>query len=264
MEKVHLVTIATEGHPFDEGQSLVHLAEAYGKKSVQAGFASFAIVTPRSAGAFSHKVARKTRNRTKEMLLAERLFRGTRWKATWAATGFLRWKPDAILQRFDSADIQENELLVYHDCDWKSYPEYLDGLHDQTEFFLRETQNYDVLLFQDSDEPIRKGVKTELLLSRLLWEFPWQEIPGVWAGSLVVRKNARGRKFLKAWIRSCSPWAVTQATVFPRAKGFFWHTNEQACLSILWHRNQANQRRWRLMPLHGRAIPPRAFPSVST
>lgn len=257
-ERVHLVLFHSEGPPHDAGTPLRREAELL-RTRVHGTFDSVRISTPR---------ALRRRDASWEPLLADYrdwvesrpdYFPGLPWNPSWAANGFLAWKPRLILERLRDDDVSDGDIVVYHDSNVTKYPQYLEGARRWSSYQRRRMHGRSVLLFIDGVSDLRQDVKHELL-SEFLDDLPQRFVPSVWAGCLAVRRDDEGIRFVSEWadlssdLRRVSP--VTAPPFDPR---FIWNTGEQATLDVLWHSRIAagDDRAIRTTNLRGRrAIPP--------
>jgi hypothetical protein len=159
------------------------------------------------------------------------------YNKNWAALNFLLWKPLLIQDVIqNNSKIKSGDIVLYHDINIERYPEYLHGMHKWKKIINQKMKNKSILLFCDNDMTINQDTKKELI-DKYLANFKQPEnLHHIWAGALAVRKDEMGISYIKSWNEICSNISnISPVTLHPDAPGFIWHSQEQACLSVLYH-----------------------------
>jgi len=255
-EKVHFLSFYTEGDGKDQGLNLA--AEA----QILLGHVDkyFSSVTMRSPKSLIDQDARwadlfKDRRdwvRTKY----KNSISGFKWSENWAAMNFLVWKPHLIKRELlESNEINFGDILFYHDVNVSKYPDYLSGVKDWVEYLQSNMKGKSVLLFDDDRLPLQIDCKTELIEKYKCQEF--ENNGHTWAGAIAIRKDEDGIKFVSDWVEMVSDIDnVSPITNFGNRKGYVWHSQEQACLSILFFLNLSNLSIKKVFLFERRRIPP--------
>jgi len=236
-KKIHLVTFFTEGPGFDNGLDLRAEATKF-LKEAKPYFDSVIAACPRVLISENDSWASIFEDRRPwvEKELIKKSINLT-WNENWAALNFLIWKPKLLEYILISKDfINPEDIIFYHDINTTRYPEYLYRIEEWSDYIKNEINQYSVLLFNDNNMKIYQDTKQELLLRYLGEENEWKHIHHIWAGALAIRNDHFGRQFLGEWVGMCSQIEnVSPVTDFSKKNGFIWHSQEQACLSVLYY-----------------------------
>jgi hypothetical protein len=158
----------------------------------------------------------------------------------WAKTGYFRWKPELMLKRLRSSDVSSEDIVFYHDSDVNTRPDYLSGVESWASWVEQEMKGFDVLVFLDSHRKIQSDVKPEvreLFLGRVRGRLP---LSSLWAGAFAVRNSPGGLAFVEAWTAFCGDFDLLgPQTREVRVGRFWWHSGDQALLTMLWHTRRA-------------------------
>lgn len=178
------------------------------------------------------------------------------WNRDWAAIGHLLWKPLALKAWLASDTVEDGDVVFYNDCDFRKYPEYLNRPRQTMDFIANAIYGTHTLVFSDSPQPLREGVRRELLeqhLSPAAWH-----APRLWAGAFAVRKSRQGVSFVDSWVEECTVETLDPLSNRAQFEDFVWNTGEQAALSLLWYRDYSDRpdESRRVDLSGGRAIPP--------
>jgi hypothetical protein len=188
-----------------------------------------------------------------------------RWNENWAALNFLLWKPALINYVLKHDDrIQYGDTVFYHDVDIKKYPAYLYDIKKWQTYIKNKIANRSVLLFNDNNTRLVKDVKMELLLKSFEDIHSAKYLHHIWAGALAIKKNDYGLQFADRWMELTEILENrSQLTKYSTEKGFYWHSQEQACLSVLYH-NEKQSKQIGCEFLNGdRCMPPKKFSNVT-
>jgi len=253
---VHLRTISTKGAPLDSGEDLYGTANKFLKRA-RPYFDSVGQMTFNEARkTFTVFQAQISDLRAKERSSFESSAQ-VRWNQSWAAVGHLVWKPLAIRYWLEDERVPPGDILFYHDCNFRKYPEYLVGLRRQRHYLREKLNGKDFAVFTDYERPLSEGIRGEILNEYL--DSSDHHNPRVWAGAVAIRKTAAGHNFVDEWISLCSPENLSPISQLPQQRNFIWHTGEQAMLTLEWYRRRASDpdAGVRLYLGEGRMIPPR-------
>tara|TARA_B100000767_G_scaffold27340_1_gene23774 strand:+ start:3254 stop:4099 length:846 start_codon:yes stop_codon:yes gene_type:complete len=236
---IHLLTFYTEGGDNDLGLNLLDVKNTF-EKQAKKHFSSIIISCPRKLIANESKwlnIFKDQREWTKEQIRLT----GTNfpWNKNWAALNFLLWKPILIRDILLNNDlIKTGDIIFYHDINIKTYPEYLHGMHKWKDFIHDHMKNKSILLFNDNNMTINKDAKKELIDKYLNNTEDPNKLHHIWAGALAIRKDETGVSFINEWYNICIDKSNrSPVTSYPNEPDFIWHSQEQACLSILYHLN---------------------------
>lgn len=265
-EKIHLVCLATEGPPFDKGLPIYSECETV-IRVADLDFKSIEISTPSRLINESFVWVERFRDYRQliENEIKEKSLDRLNWNKSWASFGLMVWKPWLILRRIEQSDIEENEIVLYHDLNILKYPSYIKSLKKAPEYVPKVMGFSSVLLFFDGIADMRQDIKHELISEISNFEIDVFH-PTIMAGFLAIRKNDHGIEFLKRWCMFTEIYKnINPVSLPPYDPRFIWHTPEQATLSIIAH--EASKLRIchiRLVNLRGsRSIPGSFFPSAS-
>lgn len=235
--KIHLVTFFTEGAGLDNGLDLRAQASEFLNRA-KPYFNSVTIACPRELISENESWVSifEDRRAWVELELAKQSINLT-WNQNWAALNFLIWKPKFLEQILISKhSINPGEIIFYHDINIARYPEYLYRIEDWSNFITNKMKQHSVLLFNDNNMKIYQDTKQELLQGYLGSENDWNHLHHIWAGALAIRNDDFGRRFLGEWVGMCSQVKnVSPITNFSKYPGYVWHSQEQACLSVLYY-----------------------------
>lgn len=159
------------------------------------------------------------------------------YNKNWAALNFLLWKPMLINHVLEcDPRISDGDVLFYHDVDVHKYPDYLKGIDDWGSYISEKIKGRSVLLFNDNDKKIDNDVKYEMLKKYFEDIKQAKKLHHVWAGAIAIKKDEYGLAFTKRWEELTNDLDNrSQLTNYGKIKGFHWHSQEQACLSVLYH-----------------------------
>jgi len=262
--RVHLVLFQTEGPPHDLGLPLTQEADLL-RDVARDAFDSVVVATPRSLLGQDASWAPLLADHRSWVERQPGYSPELRWNRSWAANGLQAWKSRLILERLHHPDVDDGDIVLYHDVNVTRYPEYLEGVRRWSGFQRRRLRQASVLLHIDGSSDLRQDVKHELLSDRL-GELAPGFVPSAWSGCLAVRRDAEGLRFIEDWMElNAQPDLLSPVTSPPFDPRFFWHTADQATLGVLWHARIAagDDRAIRVANLRGRRIPPRSRASWS-
>ena len=259
MSKVHLILFYTKGPPFDVGLNLEKEAEAVYSEAIES-FDSVQMYTPEICrGIFKDHEAIFTDQRKWVMQQAANMTETFEWSENWAAINFLLWKPSLINHLLNHCNqISNDDIIFYHDINITRYPEYLTGIKKWKSYILKEIHNNSTLLFTDYKMKLKHDVKRELLERSKLWNYRSSRQPHIWAGAMAFRKDSNAQKFVSEWLDVCLDINnLSPVTSYQHTKKFIKHSQEQACLSVLYYSGYKSDCTVRLnYLLESRSIPP--------
>jgi len=255
-EKIHFLSFYTEGKDADSGFSLLAEAQIL-SDHVGEYFSSVIMRSPKSLIDQDKRWAdlfKDRRNWVKSRY--GNSTSGFRWNENWAAMNFLVWKPHIINRELlESNKINLGDILFYHDVNVTKYPDYLYGIKKWVGYIHSQMKGKSVLLFDDDGLPIQADCKRELIEKYQCEVF--EKEGHTWAGAIAIRKDKDGLNFVSDWIKMVSDLDnVSPITNYGNRSGYIWHSQEQACLSILYFRNLNNPSVKKLFLYSGRRIPP--------
>jgi hypothetical protein len=158
---------------------------------------------------------------TTDFILDPSLLEGIEWFITGEITNYF---------------CKHSQEIFYHDINIARYPEYLYRIEDWSDYIKSKMNGYSVLLFNDNNMKIYHDTKQELLQRYLGSENNWNHLHHIWAGALAIRNDDFGKRFLEEWVGICSKVEnVSPITDFSKYPGYIWHSQEQACLSVLYY-----------------------------
>ena len=255
-EKIHFLSFYTEGEGKDLGLSLLAEAQIL-SNHVRQYFSSVTMRSPESLIDNDIRWAdlfKDRRNWVKARY--QNSISGFNWSENWAALNFLVWKPHLISNELQvSNKINPGDILFYHDVNVSKYPDYLYGIKKWVGYLHSQMKGKSVLLFDDDGLPIRADCKKELIEKYQCEAFEKER--HTWAGAIAVRKDKDGLHFVSDWIKMVSDLDnVSPITNYGNRVGYNWHSQEQACLSILYLKNLNNPSVKKVFLYKGRRIPP--------
>lgn len=242
--QIHLVFFYTEGSGLDNGSNLRFQANLMIEKAKQF-FDSVIATCPRELiiqDPSWAKIFEDKRGWVRAEL--EKKSISLMWNQNWAALNFLIWKPTLIKHLFaNNKIIRSGDIIFYHDINHEKYPEYLDNIELWGDYIQKQIQNCSVLLFNDNDMKIYQDTKQELILRYFDNKKYWKNFHHIWAGAFAIKKDDYGNEFLQEWLGMCSQVDnVSPITDFYAYPGYIWHSQEQACLSVLYHLKKGDRK----------------------
>jgi len=235
--KIHLVLFITEGSPLDSGLDLRAQSREFLERA-KPYFDSVTLSCPRELISENDSWAAifEDRRAWVEEQLAKQSINLT-CSQNWAALNFFIWKPKFLEHILISKNfINSGDIIFYHDANIEKYPEYLYGIEKWGDYIRNKMNHYSVLLFNDNNMKIYQDTKYELLLRYLGNENNWRRLHHIWAGALAIRNDDYGKQFLEKWVEMCMKVEnVTPITNFSKYSGYVRHSQEQACLSVLYY-----------------------------
>jgi hypothetical protein len=234
MAKTTLVIFYTEGAPFDQGKDLSSSAHKI-KEQCQGLFDYVVLLSP--------SLLRRKDKRWENILYdheqaarhIESKQRPGSINIPWANLNCLLWKP-AIMSAMLSEDseIEEDSIIIYHDIDYQKYPMYKKNFAEVGPFVKNTIKNHSILLITDALINLYIDCKQEVLRKYLNSE--GRTLCHRWAGCLAMKKNSHSREFCLDWFNLTSKHEVrSQITSFDNYQDFFWHSPEQATLSVVYY-----------------------------
>jgi hypothetical protein len=163
----------------------------------------------------------------------------------WLKVGLFRWKP-AIVSHMLQYCLGNGDVLVYLDCNLEKFPRYQEFIEAGPAFFLRALGRRSVGLFQDRFRRLSLDTK-RIVLESYLSDFRQcgRDLPGLWAGCMVFRKDKKGVSVANDWLNICSVDNLAPLPDVPlcqRLSQYKWHSQEQSMLAVLYHRLRRERR----------------------
>jgi len=163
----------------------------------------------------------------------------------WLKVGLFRWKP-AIVSHMLQYCLGNGDVLVYLDCNLEKFPRYQEFIEAGPAFFLRALGRRSVGLFQDRFRRLSLDTK-RIVLESYLSDFRQcgRDLPGLWAGCMVFRKDQKGVSVANDWLNICSVDNLAPLPDVPlcqRLSQYKWHSQEQSMLAVLYHRLRRERR----------------------
>jgi len=163
----------------------------------------------------------------------------------WLKVGLFRWKP-AIVSHMLQSSLGNGDILVYLDCNLEKFPRYQEFIEAGPAFFLRSLGGRSVGLFQDHFRRLSLDTK-RIVLESYLSDFRrfGKDLPGLWAGCMVFRKDQKGVSVATDWLDICSVDNLAPLPDVPLCQRFSeykWHSQEQSMLAVLYHRLRRERR----------------------
>lgn len=259
MSKVHLIIFYTQGTPLDPGLNLEKEAKLVYDEAIKS-FDSVQLYTPEKCrNIFEDYEGIFKDRRTWVEKQASKMTEIFEWSENWAAMNFLLWKPALISYLLNQKNqFSNNDIIFYHDVNVTRYPEYLSGIKEWPLYVKKEMANKSILLFTDYRMKLTHDVKRELLERSNLWNYQAARRPHVWAGAMAFRKDTNAQKFVHEWLNLCSDQNnLSPVTRYQHTRNFIKHSQEQACLSVVYHSAYKSDETVRLKYLfESRSIPP--------
>ena len=231
-EYVHFLSFFTEGNKKDLGSDLTKEAKILSSR-VEEYFHSTTMLSPSIL--IEHDKKWENFFCDKREWVQENYLHtipNFRWNENWAALNFLQWKPMLIYEQLvNSEKIKFGDIIFYHDVNVTKYPEYLINIEDWPKFLSSKMKGKSILLFNDNNTPLRVDCKKELIDKYQCEKF--EHKAHTWAGALAVRKDPNGIKFIHDWVKMVDQLEnISPITSYGDRDGYYWHSQEQACLSI--------------------------------
>jgi len=163
----------------------------------------------------------------------------------WLKVGLFRWKP-AIVSHMLQYCLGSGDVLVYLDCNLEKFPRYQEIIEAGPAFFIRALGRRSVGLFQDRFRRLSLDTK-RIVLESYLSDFRQcgRDLPGLWAGCMVFRKDKKGVSVANDWLNICSVDNLAPLPDVPlcqRLSQYKWHSQEQSMLAVLYHRLRRERR----------------------
>jgi hypothetical protein len=163
-----------------------------------------------------------------------------KFHSQWLQNGCHSWKPQIIY--FSLKDLcKPNDIIIYHDINFKKYPVYLNNFDLSDAFFFNLIRKYSLVLFRDTYQPLKAQCKNFLLNRFNLQNFKNKN--GFWSGSIIVKNNFKGMAFIKKW---CAISTIENLGPLPdtaeKDASFFMNAVDQSTLSILYYKEKKFQK----------------------
>lgn len=234
MTKTALVIFYTEGSPVDQGKDLSSSAHKI-KDQCQGLFDYIILLSP----SLLMRKDKRWENILYNPELAEKhkesKQRADSVNASWVNLNCLLWKPAIMAAMLsEESEIEEGTIIIYHDVDLQKYPMYKNNFKEVGLFIKNYIKNRSILLITDALINLYIDCKQEVLRKYLKSE--GRTLCHRWAGCFAMKKNQYSREFCMDWLNLSSNHEVrSQITSFDNYQGFFWHSPEQATLSVTYY-----------------------------
>lgn len=237
---MHFITFFTEGGEFDRGTDLTDQKLSL-LELINTDFATKTAYSPRRLINLDQKWKAIFEDKREYMHQQLPHFdKNMAWNINWAALNFLLWKPALIAHVLKHDErIAYGDIIFYHDVDLKKYPSYKYDIKSWGNFIKEKMGSRCVLLFNDNDLRLSNDVKSELLLKYFENAEKAKNLHHIWAGALAIKKSEYGLQFANRWLKLTNELENrSQLTIYSNEPGFHWHSQEQACLSVLYHKEK--------------------------
>ena len=227
----HVLTLFTEGAPFDDGIALVDVERDF-RELVEPFVDSYRGYTPRALASDGDDARRLTADHRDWVEQHPRRSELRNYNSTWARVGFLAWKPYALWKELARDDLNDGDIVMYHDVDLRKDPDFRAHVAQWRTLSLAILDELETDVFAPVGLPMGVDVKA-FLVERYL-DASYRHVRGVWAGLIVVRKSAMSAAFVEEWqqmsadLDNVSP--LPNPHPYPEAA---WHSGDQAVLSVL-------------------------------
>jgi len=251
--RFHVVTIFTEGAPFDDGVALAGVEREF-RELVEPVADGYRAYSPRTLAGDGDEVSRLTADHREWVEQHPRRSELRNYNSGWARVGFLAWKPYVLAKELARDDLDEGDIVMYHDVDLRKYPEFREYVAHWRTLSVAILDDLETDLFAPMGLPMGVDVKA-FLLERYL-DATYRQVRGVWAGLIIARKSAMSAAFVDEWMRmAADPDNVSplpNPRPYPEAA---WHSGEQAVLSVLaagWRQTGSLPSDWPRYAVRGR------------
>ena len=234
MTKTILVIFYTEGAPFDQGNDLSSSAHKI-KDQCHGLFDNIVLISPSLLRSKDQRWENILYDHEQVVKHMESKQRPDSVNIPWVNLNCLLWKP-AIMSAMlaEDSEIEEGTVIIYHDVDFQKYPMYTKNFAELGPFFRNKIQDHSILLVTDALINLYIDCKQEVLRKYLHSE--GRTLCHRWAGCFAMKKNKYSREFCKDWYNLTSKGEVrNQVTSFDNYEDFFWHSQEQATLSVIYY-----------------------------
>jgi len=231
--RLHLITFYTEGEPYDKGENLTSEASKFIEKS-KSHVDKVTAYCPRKLIKLNQKwekIFTDQRGYMKKLTQNSNV----KWNHSWAALNFLEWKPN-LLDHILNISKKENseDVFIYHDVNLKKYPDYLKNVKKWKNWIPNKIKNNHIILFNDDNLPFKTDCKKEVIDKYSLNEL--EDNHHIWCGIIIIKNTDISKKFIKQWcLLTADINNRSQYTNFSKKKGFESHSQEQACLTVLYY-----------------------------
>ena len=230
MSQTIFITYHTEGAPFDKGMDLTSAASAL-LNAARESCDEARAYTPREIASWGTEWAKAVADYREWVDSHPDSKHLKRRNPTWEKTGLFMWKP-LLLHRILIHDLEEGDVLIFHDSNTEKYPQYLEGAAHWNLLAHELLNKVNADVFIPFGMHMRFDVKAQLLRKYLGDDAG--SIRGLWVGIIVIRKSKKSEKFLSEWVELCSD--VENLAPVPNHQPhpeFYWHSPEQAVAGVL-------------------------------
>jgi hypothetical protein len=231
--KIHMITFNTEGNDIDNGLDLTNTSELFKQKYINHVdiFKSFNTT----------ELSKKYPNFKEHYLPTYPEYNNIPEHSRGNNMGFLKWKPFIIYNYLKT--MEDDDILVYHDCNIDKYSIYAIGL----ESFRNNVYN----LFNKINEPViaafenpynnnlicKNYVKEDVFLRLGEQTDYYYNYPLLHANRIFIKKNKVSVNFILNWLKLCKTELILPYnTILHNNNNRSWHTHDQAIFSILYRK----------------------------
>lgn len=234
-----MISFFTEGGCNDLGEDLTAQAELVKERCESAGI-RIEVMCPRLLKGFDADweiwLSSMVSLHEKEVLRRTSF----RWKKSWALLNNNLWKPRLIHEYLRTQDVAPGDIVAFHDINVGKYPHYLQNFELMPLMAQRYMKAHSVVLFTDLQMMLRCDAKQELIREYLGSD--GGELHHLWIGSLLVKNDVTGRRFIEDWLAITSIADNRSAvTDYGDYMDYVWHSPEQATASVTYYRWKATQ-----------------------
>jgi hypothetical protein len=229
--KFCLVNFYTEGTPHDGGKPMKESAKRF-VDAVTPFFDRHFEFTPRICREMFKESSPYIDDYSNWLSNHSRIDELVRFNPTWARVGFNSWKSLIVKKVLESSDMDEGDILFYHDTDIEKYPKYMLNANEWKEAAIEILRRLDCDIFAPSGLPLYKDVKAYAIRKHLK---PFSQFEtGVWNGLIILRKSKTSLKFIDEWYRMCSDMDLISPLPNPSPfPGHIWHSVDQSVMGVL-------------------------------
>lgn len=232
--KFVITTFATEGPPYDAGADLRGIEREF-REIVECYADQYLTFTPRSLVSNDPAFHAYTRDYTAWLEQHPDRHELGVHNIGWAKVGFQMWKPFLLQHVLLADEINEGDVVLYHDINFHKYPSYVLHLDQWRSLSGRILDDLGCDIFiPSSGEKLKKDVKA-YLVRKYLGEAYFEET-GLWVGLIVMRKSKQSLRFLHEWAAMSEQ--LDNISFLPNPDShpeFIWHSPEQAVAAVLAH-----------------------------
>ena len=226
-----VVTFYSEGSPWDAGISLVDEERQF-RAAVEPYVDEVRSYCPRTLSALWPGSEKYHRDYTEWLECHPSRGELRHFNRGWAKIGFQGWKPFLLQSLLHDDSIQTDDVIFYHDVNFRKYPAFSRTPAEWRDVSLRILDDLGCDVFSPEGGRLEADAKA-FLVRRYLNESAGLE-RGVRAGLILLRKSQQSIDFIDEWKTMCDD--LDNLSPLPNPKpyaGAVWHAPEQSTMSVL-------------------------------